>query len=122
MAAFGLVVYDDAAAERFSGRGAAQDIAVATHGHHRIAQFELNPAFFAGFERFRAEQAQSGYRLCRAHENLDFCSMLKRLADVFQQTDTRVHTTGGLVLSRLGDDFSAHDLFHSNTGDIDGGA
>ena len=66
------MVDDHAAAQRFPRRGAAQDISVAANGNKRIAQFELDPAFFAWMKFFGAEQAQGGDGLTCPNKELYF--------------------------------------------------
>ncbi len=76
MTAFGLVVYDDPAAEGLSGRGTPQNIMVAAHGHDWVAQFQLNPAFRAGREFLHPQQPDHCNRFTCAHKELDLSGML----------------------------------------------
>jgi hypothetical protein len=111
-----------AAAQRFAGGGAAQDIAVTAHGHYRLAQLDLQPAFFAGQQLFAAQQAQAGQDLGRADKELDFGVVVQRLGHIGQQAEAHVQAAGGLVVARVSYHAAALDGFHVHARDVDGGA
>ena len=66
------MVNDHAAAERFAGGWAAQDIPIPAHSNDGVTQFELDPAFFAGFQLFFAKQAQGGDGFACADKEFHF--------------------------------------------------
>jgi hypothetical protein len=121
MPPFGLVIHDNAAPQRFTGRGPSQDVPVAAYSHEGLAQFELDPALFARIELFRSEQAQGGNRLARADEEFHLAVVLERGRDVLEQTKVRVDSTRRLILIRVDQHFAAPDGFGIDARNVDCG-
>ena len=71
MTSLGLVVNDHATAKCFAGGGAAEDVAVAAYSNDRIAQYELDPCFFAGVKFFYSQQPKIGNGFTCTNKELD---------------------------------------------------
>src|SRR6185503_4840074 len=114
MPACGTMVNDHSSAKSFAWRGATQNITVTSYSNHRLAQFELDPAFLPWAELFSAKQSQGGNCFAGAHKEFNFISMLRGRGGILQRSESRINAACGLILIGMRDHISAAHLFYSD--------
>jgi hypothetical protein len=92
---------------------------VSAHGHHRVAQLQLQPTLFARLQLLHAQQADAPQRFGSAQEQFHFAVMQQRRGDILEEPEVQVDALGGMIFARMRQNVATQHLGEVNPRDVD---